>query len=262
MNVLLIGILSVTVVGIICAVVLSVASKLMYVHVDERIDQVRDCLPGANCGACGYAGCDGYAAAVVADESVSLSLCTPGGNDVVKSIGAVLGREGGVVEPKIAVIRCKGDHSVTSDKMIYEGIEGCTAAKLLFGGVGKCTFGCMGLGDCVKICPHQAIYLKNGIAHVDPGLCIGCGICEKACPNHLIAILPESAKTQVLCSNMEKGAAVRKSCSAGCIGCGKCAKVCPSNAVVIKNNLAYVDHKKCVNCGNCRDACPMHCFDK
>lgn len=47
------------------AIALAYLGKKLAVSRDERIDQVRDCLSGANCGACGYAGCDGFATALV-----------------------------------------------------------------------------------------------------------------------------------------------------------------------------------------------------
>ena len=65
MNEIYYAIIAVSVIGVICAVLLAVASKVMAVKEDERFPAIRACLPGANCGACGYAGCDGYAKALV-----------------------------------------------------------------------------------------------------------------------------------------------------------------------------------------------------
>ncbi|NCC68853.1 MAG: RnfABCDGE type electron transport complex subunit B, partial [Clostridia bacterium] len=141
MDGILIAIISVTVIGIICAVMLSVASKIMAVKEDERFPIVRACLPGANCGACGYAGCDGYAHALIEEEGVKTNLCIPGADAVSKKLSEALGVEFEDVIEQIAVIKCRGDCNVTSDKMDYQGIESCAAAKLLFGGTGKCTFG-------------------------------------------------------------------------------------------------------------------------
>ena len=55
--------------GLIFGAVLAVASKVFYVETDPRLDALNECLPGANCGGCGYAGCEGYAVAVVNDEA-------------------------------------------------------------------------------------------------------------------------------------------------------------------------------------------------
>lgn len=256
------GILSVTVIGIVCAVILSVASKFMAVKVDERFPLVRDCLPGANCGACGFAGCDGYANALLEDESLSASLCIPGGAQASASISEVLGREAGEVQKKVAVISCQGDCNNSSNKMDYKGIETCAAAKLLFGGAGNCIYGCEGLGDCAAVCPYGAICIENGIAHVDERKCIGCGLCAKTCPKGIIAIrvVDKRRKPDILCSSKLKGAVVKKACAKGCIACGMCAKKCPKNAIEIKNNLPVINYDECVGCGLCVKTCPMKCI--
>lgn len=261
MNGIVIAISSVTVIGIICAAILAVASKIMEVKEDERFPAVRECLPGANCGACGYAGCDGYAHALI-DDGAETNLCIPGGDAVSRKLSEVLGVEFEDVVEKVAVIKCKGDCNVTSDKMDYQGIESCAAANLLFGGIGKCTFGCMGLGDCAKICPQNAICIENGIAHVNTRLCTGCGMCVSACPNHLISVMADIEKVLVTCSNTDKGALTRKACSHGCIACHKCEKECPTGAISIIDNLAQIDYNKCVYCGHCVEVCVTGCIMK
>ena len=255
-----IAIIVVTVIGILCAVMLSVASKVMAVEVDERVTQVRECLPGANCGGCGFPGCDGYAAALVEDPDLPLTLCAAGGNAAAQAVAAVLGREAGEVEAKVAFVHCRGTCESTSNKVDYHGIESCSAAKLLFGGAGQCTYGCMGLGDCAKVCPQDAICFEGGIAHVDPRRCIGCGACAKACPNGVIAIQPAAAPVTVACSSKDKGAVVRKKCTAGCIGCGLCMRNCPHGAITVQNNLAVIDYEKCTGCGTCQGVCPAKCI--
>lgn len=262
MSGIILAIISVTAIGVICAVMLAVASKVMAVKEDERFPLVRECLPGANCGACGYAGCDGYAHALVEEESVKTNLCVPGADSVSKNLSEVLGVAFEDVIEQVAVIKCKGDCNATSNKMDYQGIESCKAAKLLFGGIGKCTFGCMGLGDCAAVCPNDAICIENGIAHVNTRLCIGCGMCASVCPNKLISIMPDSEKMLVTCSNTEKGAITRKACSHGCIACKKCEKECPAGAVTVVNNLSQIDYDKCTNCGHCAEVCPTKCIMK
>ena len=187
---IVIAVAVVAVIGLLCAVMLTIASKFMAVEVDERIPMVRECLPGANCGACGFAGCDGYAAALVEDPDLAVSLCVPGGATAAESIGKVLGREAGDVAKQVAEVRCSGTCEATSVKMDYKGLESCAAAKLLFGGTGKCVYGCIGLGDCAQVCPVGAIHINGGLARVDASVCIGCGLCAKTCPNHVIAIRP------------------------------------------------------------------------
>lgn len=260
MNGIVLAIVAVSVIGLICAVVLSVAAKFMSVPVDERFGPVRECLPGANCGACGYAGCDSYAQALVSGQETRANLCVPGAAAAAKGISELLGLAAGDVKPKIAAVRCNGNCSNTTDKYEYRSMESCKAAKLLFGGKGSCTFGCMGLGDCAKACPQNAICIENGIAHVDPRKCIGCGICAKTCPNSVIEIVPADLKVLVMCNNKQKGAAAMKVCKASCIGCMKCAKTCQHEAVTVTDNLAHIDQDKCVGCGECAEACPKKCI--
>ena len=255
MNEILIPILAVTIIGLICGVGLAVASHVMAVKEDGRFPAIRECLPGANCGACGFTGCDGYAKALLT-PGTKTNLCVPGGAEAARKLAEVLGVEAEAVEPKVAIVRCGGDCEHTSPKEDYRGIASCQAAKLFFGGKGTCTYGCLGFGDCAKVCPHDAISWNNGIAAIDQSVCVGCGLCAKTCPQQVIAIIPQSAKTAVLCSNHDKGALTRKACSAGCIGCMKCVKTCEHDAVHVEGNLASVDYSKCVGCGACAQACP------
>ena len=260
MEVVIIAVVVLAIIALICGVMLTVASKFMAVEQDELTPQVRECLPGANCGACGFAGCDGYAAALVADPDLPVNLCVPGGASAAEQIGAVLGRDVGEVVKMVAEVRCSGTCAVTRPKMDYEGIESCAAAKLLFGGSGTCIYGCAGLGDCAKVCPEQAIYLVGGVARVDTSACVGCGLCAKTCPNHVIEMRPAAAHVVVACSSHQKGADTRKACSAGCIGCKLCERNCAAGAITVKDNLASVDYEKCTGRGKCLEVCPSGCL--
>lgn len=246
----------VAVIGLVAGIILTIASKLMYVPVDERVAAVREALPGANCGACGYAGCDDYAAALGADPSLSTALCPVGGAAVAAEIASIMGVEAGDVEAKVATVMCAGSNAVTSQIMEADRIHTCKAAKNFFGGQWACPHGCLGLGDCVAECAYDAIRVINGVAVVDREACVGCGACAKACPNHIIDMVGEKSKVYVACRSVAKGAATRKACSVGCIGCKKCEKACKFEAVTIENNLARVDYDKCKNCGLCAKECP------
>ena len=260
MTLIITAIAVVTVIGVICAVMLSAASKVMAVEVDERIPQVRECLPGANCGGCGYPGCDGYAAALVADEGLSLTLCAPGGAAAASAISAVLGREAGEMQKRAALVHCGGDCEKTKKTADFAGSRSCAAAKLLFSGDGACGFGCLGYGDCAGVCPEDAICVKDGLARVIAERCIACGKCVKTCPQHLISLIPESAVTAIRCSSRDKGPAVKAKCAAGCIGCGLCSKKCPEGAIAMEDNLPGIDDGKCTGCGACAQACPVKCI--
>ncbi len=250
----------VTAIGAVCAIILVLASKFFAVDEDETVKKIRECLPGANCGACGYAGCDGYAAALAENGGVKTNLCVPGADATARQIADILGVEFEDVVEKVAVIHCLGDCNHTSNKMDYVGIESCEAAKLMYGGRGKCVFGCIGFGDCAKVCPNDAICIENGIAHIDRRKCVGCGLCAKACPRGLIEIVDDVEKVFVTCNNSEKGAAVRVKCTNGCIGCKKCEKNCPEGAITVENNLAKIDYSKCSKCAKCAEGCPVGCI--
>lgn len=261
MNVILAAVIPVVIIGFICAVVLVTASKLMAVKEDERLPKVRECLPGANCGACGFAGCDGYAQALVENEKTPTNLCIPGADAVSQQLSEILGKEYEDVVEQIAVVRCSGDCDNTEDSVEYCGIESCSAAKLLFGGKGKCGYGCLGFGDCKNVCPNDAVVINNGVAEICRTDCVGCGLCVKTCPNKIISLVPEVKKAEVLCSNKDKGALTRKVCKKGCIGCRKCEKVCPAGAVKVKDNVASIDFEKCTACGACVENCTTKCIE-
>ncbi len=247
-------------VGAVAAVLLILASKFMYVPTDEKFPKIRECLPGANCGACGYAGCDGYAGALASGEEDKINKCVAGADKVAMALAQVMGRDFEDVVEQVAVVRCSGDCEATHDKLEYQGLSGCAAAKLLFGGKGACSFGCIGLGDCAAVCPQHAITVVNGLAGVNFRACIGCGMCVQTCPQHIITLMPDTECILVSCSNHEKGALTRKECLKGCIGCKKCEKECPQGAIAVVDNLSVVDYEKCIDCGHCAEVCPVGCI--
>ena len=269
MNSLIFPIATVTAIGVICAVMLSVASKIMAVEVDERAEQLRAFLPGANCGACGFAGCDGYAAALISDAGptnngggVKSNLCTPGGPSVSRAISALLGLDPADVVTKVAILHCGGDCTFRQNKMEYAGIQSCAASGQLFGGQSACPHGCIGLGDCAHVCPNHAITIINGIARIDSSVCTGCGLCARTCPNRIITLESDSIMTAVICASPESGAATRKICGRGCIACGRCKRECPASAITVEGNLARIDYGKCDACGHCSEVCPVHCIQQ
>ena len=247
-------------IGALCALMLIAASKFFAVKENETVGKIRECLPGANCGACGYAGCDGYAKALAEEEGIKTNLCIPGADAVAKQIADILGVEAEDVVEQVAVIHCYGDCEHTKKKMEYEGIDSCVAAKTLYGGTGLCNYGCIGLGDCVSVCPQDAICIENGMAHIDTRLCIGCGLCAKTCPRGIIELMADVEKVLVTCQNRDKGAVARKACSNACMGCKKCEKSCPSGAIKVVDNLAVIDYNLCTKCDTCAKVCPVGCI--
>lgn len=252
-----IALLILVVIGIVAAVILSVADKFLSVPTDERVENIRDVLPGANCGACGFAGCNEYAAALASGQTDITTLCTPGGGDVAKGISEILGVVAGEVIPKVAIVKCSGDCDNTNYKMDYQGEQTCAACHLLYSGRGECSYSCTGLGDCVAVCPYGAIQVVDGLARVNRCQCVGCGLCAKACPKHIIEIINNDNTTFVACNSKEKGAVKRKICTKGCIGCKKCERVCEYGAITVADNVATVDYSKCTNCKACSEGCPV-----
>jgi len=261
MNTVLLAIISVAVMGVICSVLLSVASKVMSVENDERVIRLRACLPGTNCGVCGFSGCDGYAEALALGDTAP-NLCPPGGEAAHNQISEVLGISAGEGIEKTAIVHCLGDSKTAGDKMEYVGIDTCFAAQHLYGGQGACTFGCIGFGDCAGVCPVGAICIEDKLARVDRRKCTGCGLCVKACPTGIISIEMEPVNVAVLCNNTEKGAKLKGKCSKGCIGCMKCVKECPCEAIAVSESLATIDYTKCSGCGKCADVCVKKCIIK
>jgi Na+-translocating ferredoxin:NAD+ oxidoreductase RNF subunit RnfB len=245
--------------GILAAVLLYFVAQKFKVEEDPRIDEVAELLPGANCGGCGYAGCRALAEAIVKAMSMEGKTC-PGGGDAIDKIADLLGLVAPKTEPKIAVIRCNGTYSNTPKKIAYDAVDSCAFAHTLYAGEGGCPNGCLGCGDCVKVCPFNAMEMDTatGLPIVKDN-CTSCGVCIKSCPRGIIEIRYRGKKERrifVSCVNTEKGAVARKNCIVACIACGKCVKVCTFEAITMENNVAYIDMEKCKLCRKCVKECP------
>lgn len=256
---ILIAFLVMLAIALIIGILLLVCSHFFFVKDDETKQKIRECLPGINCGACGYNGCDGYAEAL-AKGGIAPNLCIPGAQSVADEIGDILGIEAEPFKDVVAFVACNGQCDAVSKIAKYEGVETCYAASMLYGGTDSCRFSCLGYGDCAVACPADAICIDNGIARVDTSRCLGCGLCAKTCPKHLISMLSQYTETVVMCSNKQKGADARKACKNACIACKKCEKTCPNGAITVENNLAVIDYGKCTNCGACVKECPTGCL--
>lgn len=240
-------------IGILAGLLLSFASKFMSVPTDEKAQKILECLPGANCGGCGYSGCEGYAAAV-AEGKASPDKCAAGGEKTAAALSELLGVKIDK-EKKVAFITCGGNPDITETRYNYEGMKSCAAANRLHGGPNECEFGCLGFGDCMRACPFGAISVKNGRPFICEELCKACGKCVSVCPKHIIKLVPKGSSPRVNCANCKKGPAVVKACKVSCIACGMCEKACPSGAVKVINNLAVIDPALCTGCGECKKAC-------
>ena len=242
--------------GLFIGVFLGVSGKKFAVEVDEREEAILGVLPGNNCGGCGYAGCSGLAAAIVAGEA-EVSGCPVGGSPVAAKIGEIMGVSADGQEKMTAFVKCAGTCEKAQDEYEYHGVRDCVMVNMMQdAGPKGCDYGCLGFGNCVKACPFDAIHIVDGVAVVDKEKCKGCQKCMEACPNHLIEMVPYDAIHRVQCNSHDKGAVVTKSCQSGCIGCRLCTKVCPNGAITIDDFLAHIDYSKCTNCGACVEKCP------
>lgn len=243
--------------GIIIGILLGIAGEKFAVEVDEKEIAVRECLPGNNCGGCGYPGCDGLASAIAKGEA-PVNACPVGGDSCARAIGRIMGVDAGDSVRVTAYVKCAGTCEKAKDNYEYVGPEDCRLAMNNPGGGAKaCTYGCLGFGNCAKACPFDAIKIVDGIAVVDSDKCKACGKCVAECPKHIIELSPVDATCHVKCSSKDKGVDVKKVCQVGCIGCGLCARNCPSEGIVVENNLAYINQDKCSHCGVCKDKCPV-----
>ena len=258
---IIIAFVVVAAIALVAGVLLALISYFFGVAEDKRVKELRECLPGINCGACGFKGCDDYAAAM-AEGKASPSMCVPGAEDTACALCSLLGVEAEPPKDVVAFVHCNGNCDAAVKKASYDGISTCRAASMLYGGPNACNFGCLGLGDCAAACPADAICLIDGIAHVDTSRCLGCGLCVNTCPKSVISLIPQEAQIAIMCNNRDGGAAARKACKNACIGCKKCEKTCPNGAITVENNLAVVDYEKCTGCGLCAEACPTGCLKK
>jgi Na+-translocating ferredoxin:NAD+ oxidoreductase RNF subunit RnfB len=230
--------------------------KIFAVREDPLIGQIREILPGANCGACGYPGCDGYAAALAAGNAGS-GACSVGGKETADKLSALVGISAQVI-PAVAVLACQGSRLHAAERGTYTGLATCRGAKLA-GGTKLCAWGCLGYGDCVKKCTFGALSLgDSGLPVVDSAKCTGCRLCAAECPQQLLKAVPRDRKGALaLCSNLSPNRPqVAKSCKIACIKCGLCARNCPRQCIDLSGNIPVIDYAVCTSCGACVEKCP------
>lgn len=250
--------------GIVVGIGLGLFGEKFAVEVDERQAAVRELLPGANCGGCGFAGCDACAEAIASGKA-PLNACPVGGAALAEKVAVVMGQDPALTGAKElrAFVRCSGTCDKTSDRYVYDGITDCNALSVVPGAGAKgCGYGCLGYGSCVKACRFDAIHVIDGIAVVDEEKCTGCAACSKACPKGLIVMVPKGSPVRVACASHDRGKDVKAVCQAGCIGCTLCTKQCAFDAIHMDQNVAVIDYEKCTGCGACAEKCPVHVIQK
>ncbi len=242
--------------GLIFGLFLSIFEKKISIKKNPLLEKIERTLPQANCGACGYPSCNAYAQALFEGKDEP-GKCIAGGEDLNQKVASLLNRKVAGFEKKVAIILCKGSSQKATLKYNYKGVKTCFAVSLVNNGDKDCNWGCLGYGDCVEICPFDAIYFnREAMPQVDSERCTGCGKCVDVCPRNIISLVPKYKGVHIFCKNQDKGVTVRKICSVGCIGCGICVRSCPHKAIVLENNVARIIYEKCTNCGICISKCP------
>jgi Na+-translocating ferredoxin:NAD+ oxidoreductase RNF subunit RnfB len=237
--------------------------KFFDVPRDPMVDRILGILPGANCGACGFPGCEQYALAIVATHA-DISSCTAGGTAVADKLAEITGKTGGPVHQAIAVLACRGSYLSAPRKGEYSGLKTCRGAKIATGSTKLCAWGCLGFGDCVSVCKFGAISMntEKGLPVVDFAKCTGCRMCINECPQNLLKGVPKNQKGAfILCANRNPNRqGVIKTCKIACIKCGLCVKQCPKQCIDISTHVPVVDLTKCDSCGTCVEKCPTKVF--
>ena len=244
--------------ALIFGILLDFVSRKFAVPSNPTRDAIREVLPGANCGGCGFPGCDGCADAIASGKA-PVNACPVGGAEVGAKVAAILGVEAAAGAKKVATVRCQGDSTHCKVKFDYQGIQDCVAATTLGNGAKACQYACLGLGNCTRACPFDAIHMsaETGLPVVDDEKCQSCGKCVAACPRSVLALLPVDRKLTVACHNKDKGKPVMDACSRGCISCGKCVRTCKFEAITMgPDNYPVIDYDKCKGCLMCLKECP------
>ncbi|MCK5450772.1 MAG: RnfABCDGE type electron transport complex subunit B [Candidatus Omnitrophica bacterium] len=244
-NLVIASILSMAGLSIFFASVLAFADKKLKVEEDPEVDRINHLLPGVNCGACGFLSCHDFAEHIV-NEGADPAKCRVVDKETREEICKDMGISGGETYSVIPLIHCAAEEKNKKFTAEYRGIKTCSAANLVFGGGLECQYGCMGLGDCTRVCPFGALYMENGLPRVDQTKCTGCGKCEKACPRNIISMREKKTEElyYVACSSHDTALRVRQVCGVGCIACGICVKLSPKEFFKVEDNLSHADFSK------------------
>lgn len=226
------------------ASVLIFASRKLHVEEDPRLDVVEEMLPHNNCGACGFPSCRMFAEALVSAE-VLPGKCTVSSEEERIEVATFLDVEQGVEIKQVARLACAGGTNVAKSKANYQGAQTCGAAAQVSGGGKGCAWGCLGLGDCERICDFDAIVMnEHNLPVVIESKCTACGDCIEVCPKDLFSLQSVDHHLWVPCKNLEEGNQVLDNCEVACTACGRCAQDVPGDFITMVNNLPVVDYRK------------------
>ncbi|MDD5729979.1 MAG: RnfABCDGE type electron transport complex subunit B [Candidatus Omnitrophica bacterium] len=253
---ILIPVITLGALGLIFGVGLAIASKKLSVKTDPRLEKIHGLLPGANCGACGGAGCFGFAEDLLSGK-LNVDACRVSNDEIKEKIAKILGKSLEKKVRKTSVLHCHGGSKRVKDKFEYTGIKDCVSAGAVMGGPKACEYGCIGYGTCVRVCPFGAITLNDeDLPVIDESKCTACGKCVAVCPKKLFSLVAINKAYAVRCKSLDLGKKVMDVCPVGCIACHKCEKACPVQAIKIIDNLSVIDYNICDNRGECFRVCP------
>ncbi|MDD4875619.1 MAG: 4Fe-4S binding protein [Dehalococcoidales bacterium] len=230
----------------------------------EKTEEISSALPGINCGACGYPGCFAYAQALTANPNLITETPCPTAiqsPETIKNLEKTLDVTLDTAEmSKKALVHCNGNSEILFN---YSGVKSCKGAAQLLNGYKKCPYACLGFGDCIKICPQDAITInpENGVAFIDQKKCIGCGLCITECPQNIIELIPVNTKITFQCSYLPlRDIPSREKCNSGCTHCRKCFRSCEADAITWNKDKAIpeFDIEKCTLCHKCVEICPQN----
>ncbi len=257
-------------IGLVCAIAIYLAFLKIPNKVQglEKTDEINSILPGRNCAACGYPGCFGFAQALTKEpELIRRASCAMVVQDAgsLRRLGEALGLSlDASAMNKRALSHCAGNSEFVFK---YSGTETCKGAAQLLAGNRKCPYACLGLRDCVVVCPEGAITidLERKVAVIDWTRCSGCGLCVKECPKGIIELVPAGTKIALNCSYLPlRNIPGRERCELGCTHCQRCFRACEFGAITWDKEKAIpaFDLEKCTLCLKCVEACPQHTLSK
>ncbi|HOX24492.1 MAG TPA: RnfABCDGE type electron transport complex subunit B [Candidatus Krumholzibacteria bacterium] len=229
--------------GVFFSAALAIADKKLRVEEDPRIGLAVEVLPGANCGACGFAGCNAYAEAVVT-AGAGINRCPVGGQGAIDGLALIMGVEATTAVKHVVRLMCRGTASLAREKAHYDGPTSCAVQDLVSGGAKACQWGCLGGGDCVSVCTFGALEMgPDGLPVVYEDLCMACAACVTACPRDLFELHPVTREFFVFCKNHDDPKTAKDVCEVACTGCTICARN-SEGAITMVENLAVIDHEK------------------
>jgi len=264
-NTVVASVLSMAGLGLLFASLLAIVNQKLRVEEDPKVQKIENALPGLNCASCGYTSCHHYAELLAKGEAQP-DMCKAGGDETISSLSEILGVKVQKKLKEIAILHCGADGSVRKKKAIYVGLKTCIAAHNMSGGENLCAYGCLGFGDCMRVCPFGAITMLNGLPGINGNKCTACGKCVEACPRGMITVEKITARNMlyVSCNNPERGPETRKTCNVGCIACGICQKL-SAGVFAVNENLARVQYEKMSEIANSEEVikkCPTKCIAK